>query len=53
MVDMHQAIRLIQRLESALADWVEIADEEDIRESDLDVMCEARVFLHEAGVEVV
>lgn len=44
-----KAIALITTLASALEAWVEIADAEDLRQSDQDALIEAEQFLQAAG----
>jgi len=46
-----KAIDLIATLASALEAWVEIADAEDLRQSDQDALIEAEQFLQSAGQE--
>ncbi len=52
MVDMQQAIRVIRKLRDRLENWIEIADEVDLRTEDDDAIHEANMFLIDAGVEV-
>jgi len=49
MVTMHRAIEVIKTLHGALSAWVEIADYEDQRDSDDEILEKARRFLRDAG----
>lgn len=44
-----KVIGLVTKLHAALEAWVEIADEEDLRESDNEALDEAKGFLEEAA----
>ena len=51
MVTMQEAIKVIQQLRGCLESWVEIADEEDLREEDDAALDAAKQFLINAGVK--
>lgn len=51
MVTMHEAIAVIQQLRGCLESWVEIADDEDLRDAAADALEAAEQFLINAGVQ--
>lgn len=51
MVTMQEAIKVIQQLRGCLESWVEIADDEDLRDADADALEAAKQFLINAGVQ--
>lgn len=51
MVDMDRAIKVIRQLRDQLENWVEIADEDDLRAEDDHAIIAANQFLTDAGVE--
>ena len=51
MVNMQEAIAVVKQLRGCLSNWVEIADEEDLRDADQEALDAADQFLRNAGEE--